>query len=80
MRVHPLRPHPLRELAVQTVEDLCRLDPVDDAPDVIAVCVHGREAPIVRSSVMWLRAQKKKKKERLIPIVENKEKRQLEIT
>lgn len=49
-----LLPHPLRELGVQTVEDVRRLDPVDDAPDVITVRVHGGEAPVVRSSVMWL--------------------------
>lgn len=72
LRVHRLLPHPLRELGMQAVEDLCRLDPVDDAPDVIAVRVHSREAPVVCSSVMLLSPQNK----RLTPIVENKEKRQ----
>lgn len=60
LSVHRLRPHPLRELGVQTVEDLRRLDPVYEAPDVIAVRVHGGEAPVVRSSVMWLRMEEKK--------------------
>lgn len=71
--VRRLRPHPLRELGVQAVEDLRRLDPVDDAPDVIAGRVHGGEAPVVRSSVMWLRTEKK---ERPRAIAHNKEKRQ----
>lgn len=60
LSVHRLRPHPLRELGVQTVEDLRGLDPVDDAADVIAVRVHGGEAPVVRSPVMWLRTHEKK--------------------
>lgn len=39
----------------------CRLDPVDDAVNIIAVCVQGREAYVVQSSVMLLQTKKAEK-------------------
>lgn len=48
-------PHPLGILIVQTMSHFCRLDPVDDALDVVAVCMQGWGADVVQSSVMLLK-------------------------
>ena len=53
-----LSPHPLRILIVQKMGYFCRLDPVDDALNIIAVRVQGREAYVVQSSVMGLQTEK----------------------
>lgn len=52
-----LSPHPLRILIVQKMSYFCRLDPVDDALNIVTVCVQGREADVVQSSVMLLQAK-----------------------
>lgn len=41
---------------MQKMSYLCRLDPVDDALNVLAVRVQRREADVVQSSVMLLQA------------------------
>ena len=53
-----LSPHPLRILIVQKMGYFCRLDPVDDALNIITVCVQGREADVVQASVVLLQTKR----------------------
>ncbi len=47
---------------MQEMSDLCRLDPVDDALNIITVRVQGREVDVVQSSVMLLQTKNVKEK------------------
>lgn len=54
----PVSAHPLRILIVQKKSYFCRLDPVDDALNIVAVCVQGREADVVQTSVVLLQTKR----------------------
>ena len=51
-------PHPLWILVLQEMSYFRTLDPVNDALNIISVCVEGREAEVVQSSVMLLRTKR----------------------
>lgn len=57
-RASPGCPHPLGILVLQTMNYFRRLDPVDDALNIIAVCVQGWEADVVQRSVMLLQMKR----------------------
>lgn len=60
---------------MQKMSYFCRLDPVDDALNIIIVRVQGREVYVVQSSVMLLQTKNMKQK---ISIMKRRKKKPLD--
>lgn len=61
-RIHPpsgvASSHPLAVFVMQVSEHVCRLDPVDDALNIVTVPSQGRQLDVIKRSVMLPRVRR----------------------